>query len=679
MIVSGAKVTTLLNLDVMDQPYRAFIQGGVWSAGYWWVLNSQKNISGGGYESNYINKYTSKGQYLGRMTLLGAGHGTQFCMIGDEVWVGWDSQSVEKPDGRDLRHVTWEKNRRVSRSQATFVDTGMSYVHPCPIGDAGYMTLRQSSGEYDIFRLRKISDLNGPDVRRIKVRKQHPPGKPPVFQGSIAWGDSVYVLYAHTQDNPQQLCQWKWGPSSAEVVREKPYSTLNITKIGLDKNFNSKEPEGLTIYKGHLVFGQRLGPTSRRVFRQYILNGGKVPLPDPPPPPVVPPKPPWPPVTPPKPPPPPGPCSQPPTVTTGLTGASGAATADGKFGTWRATPVTAIGTWINDPAIYPFGPKIEGCDGCGEYATWGGAADIGLAPGEGLWQGWDAEAAGVNDDWWRAVANNLQFFWSQQQRGVWYLRPYYEANGDWMEYSILDKVASFKTAFARTTAILREQFPECQVMLGVACSSGDPADRPLVSTIWPGDDTFDILSLDFYNTYPWVNTAGAFATKIASGAGANSLEPLRVLAQQHGKPVVLSEWGSAAVNNGGGGGDAPEFFTGMRNWISTNQGIGPGKVLMDVYFNVPTGYPEQYWRGTTRRTHVSLSPPPATPRSGEFYQGFSRTATLPGMATSSSVWGFASQPKRAASCSLITRAGRPRAACQRASWLSPSRVDGTVT
>lgn len=601
--VANAKVSLLIGLVISQLPSPGhFVQGAIWEGGFWWVMNAQKNISGGGYESMYVNKFTSKGNYLGRMLLLGAGHGSVFCMIGDEVWVGWDIPAEKSPPARDLYHITWKQGARYHRSDATYVDTGVNpHVAALPLGDnRSQMTLRRSSGSYDYFYLCNRSNLKN-HLKTIRVKKLHPSNKSNgTMQGAITFGDSLYVLYAATDDNPQQLGQWKWPAGSGQVNLDRPHSVLNITKTGRDSHYKAKEPEGFTVYGGRLVFGQVLKSGSLpRVFRQYYLTGSAIPpTPDPPPdPPVKPPvKPPWPPVTPPKPPP-TDKCGPPPMPTTWLTGASGAKVPDEGFGLWRGTPIEAIGTWINDPAIYPFIPSNPGCPECGEYAAWPGAADIGIAPAPGIWQGWDAEAAGVNDAWWHQVGANLRAAWTARSRGTWYLRPYFEANGDWFEYAIKTKVASFKTAFARTMAILRQEFPEAKLMLGVAASSGPVAERPLVSSIWPDDASFDLLSIDFYNTYPWVNTAAAFATKIASGAGANSLDPLRVLAGTHGKQIVISEWATAAVNNGGGGGDAPEFIKAMNTWLLQHQ----DQVVMEVYFNVTEGYPEQYWlwNGTT--------------------------------------------------------------------------------
>lgn len=594
-VIKGQASRLLITLDVEKMPYKYYLQGAIFSAGYWWLCSSQDNVSGsGGRQSNHISKFDKKGKYLGRMTCLGSGHGSAFAMDGTTVILGWETGGGD----RLIRKVAWTKDRKVKESEATLINTGTGTwnVYPLPL-DGNYLTLRRRSGGYDEFRLRLYSDPDR-ELRAMRVKPLHPANKSEgTFQGAFSFGRNVFVLYAATDDNPQQLAQYQWSTSTAMVTWKTPLSVLNVTNMGRESK-QAKEPEGLSVYNGRLVMGQRHGNKTRsfriRLFDNVTREG--ITLPPPAIPPVVIPPPPvikpWPPVPPPIKPP-VDKCANPP-IATRLSGASGAGVPTGEFGNWRGSRLGAIGTWLNDPAIYPFTPSNPGCPECGEYAAWGGAADVGLAPADAIWQGWDAEAAGVNDEWWRELAANLRARWRDRLRDVWYLRPYYEANGDWFTYAILDKVASFKTAFARTSTILQQEFPESSIMLGVSAATPGPG-RPLVSDIWPDDGSFSALSIDFYNTFPWVNTAAAFTTKINSGAEENSLEPLRVLAQSHGKPVVISEWGSASVNNGGGGGDAPQFFTSFANWLDTHEGRGAGQVLMEVYFNVAEGYDDQYW------------------------------------------------------------------------------------
>lgn len=581
----------LIGLSVLDAPYPYKAQGMVWSAGYWWLCNTESGLSGsGGRESNHINKFDKKGKYLGRMTLLGSGHGSAFAMDGTDVIIGWDSSN----GNRYVRKVPWENKAKVKEADAPLLGTNTTAHYPLPL-DSGYLTLAKRDNTYMFFYLRLLS-APATTLRTIRVPVYKSPNnsRGPAMQGAFSFGRNVFVQWGWPEDRPQRLDQYQWGDPGSTINYKAPLSSLDITKLGYKSSDTSTEPEGIAVYNGHLVVGKQYNGHARRAFRVFLFSGvGREGMTNPPPPPVIIP---WPPVPPPLKPP-VDKCANPP-INTRLSGASGAGVAAGTFGAWRGSRLTSIGTWMNDPAIYPFTPPSSGCPECGEYAKWGGAADIGLAPADAIWQGWDAEAAGTNDSWWREMGRNLRLRWRDQLRDVWYLRPYYEANGDWFTYAILTKTAAFKTAFARTSAILREEFPEASVMFGVAAASPGTG-RPLVSDIWPDDASFESLSIDFYNTFPWVNTQAAFDSKITSGAGANSLEPLRQLALSHDKPVVISEWGSASVNNGGGGGDAPQFITSFQAWVKAHEGREPGEVFMENYFNVAQDYPEQYWLWNT--------------------------------------------------------------------------------
>src|SRR6478752_3507970 len=117
----------------MEYPFKC--QGVVWSAGNWWVMNTETGVSGsGGRETPHVGRFTEKGAYLGRMTFTGAGHGSVFAMDGTTVVLGWD-----RADGkRYIRRVAWTKNRKISESQAALLDTGRDDCYPLPL-DGEYL------------------------------------------------------------------------------------------------------------------------------------------------------------------------------------------------------------------------------------------------------------------------------------------------------------------------------------------------------------------------------------------------------------------------------------------------------------------------------------------------------------------------------------------------------------
>ena len=188
--------------------------------------------------------------------------------------------------------------------------------------------------------------------------------------------------------------------------------------------------------------------------------------------------------------------SPPPASEDWLSGAAGTEAADGTFGTWRGTPVE-IGTfWVDDEALYPIGPEIAGCGGCGEWTDFPGPVNISAVSKS--WQGWAAEANGSSDGYWAALARKAREL--RAGKGQVYINPYYEFNGDWMSYSVTrtsQGQADFRRAFERTSAILRREFPGVKVVI-------NPADTRSVPTeMWPAASSFDVVGIDTYNQWPF--------------------------------------------------------------------------------------------------------------------------------------------------------------------------------
>lgn len=276
----------------------------------------------------------------------------------------------------------------------------------------------------------------------------------------------------------------------------------------------------------------------------------------------------------------------PPPVSSGtwLSGGAGPENANGSFGTWRGEISKFAATWVNTIDMWTLQPGFE-------LANWDGAID--LAANVPDWQGWAAEAAGIHDGYWRAFGQNLKKYRGNKS-GTTYMRIYHEGvGGAWYPWSVFSAdLANFKTAWVRTAEVIRSEFPQVKMMLGAAAASGGA--RVNVADAWPNG--VDVLSIDTYNEYPWVNTVTTFTDKMNNGAGNNSPEKLRLLAQSKGVPVVVSEWGNASAvrpASSGGGGDAPVYIEEMNKWFKANAGTGPGQILADAYFNI-TGYAARF-------------------------------------------------------------------------------------
>ena len=282
------------------------------------------------------------------------------------------------------------------------------------------------------------------------------------------------------------------------------------------------------------------------------------------------------------------PTSPPPASGDWLSGAAGSEAADGSFGTWRGRRVE-IGTfWVDHEALYPIGPDIAGCGGCGEWANFTGPVNISAVSKS--WQGWAAEANGANDAYWAALARKARDL--RAGKGQVYINPYYEFNGDWMPYSVTRTTqgqADFRRAFERTSATLRREFPGVKVVLNPA------AGRTLPTEMRPALTSFDVLGIDTYNEWPFCGSTSCTSTQL------NRVEVLRQQALAWGKPIAFPEWGNASSPNGpGGGGESPAFIDAFHGYMKQHAGTGPGQVVFDTYFNIG-GYParfELYLNGT---------------------------------------------------------------------------------
>ncbi len=257
-----------------------------------------------------------------------------------------------------------------------------------------------------------------------------------------------------------------------------------------------------------------------------------------------------------------------------LSGASGPDASNGTFGTWRGSPIEIGGTWLNDPALYTL-------TGSGELANFSGPVDVGIAPPS--WSGWQAEANGIHDDFYRQMFTNLRA--ARAGKGTVYVRPWYEFNGNWMPYSVAPgQEQLFKQAWIRMAGIARAAFPDVKLVLCASAANGAN-----VMAAFPGKQYVDVGGIDFYNNWPFVTTQAGFDDKIINGAGAYSLEKLRSFYGSQGVPVAINEWSNQGAQRStaqGGGGESPQFMNSMYNYIRSHAGSGPGQITYEVLFNL---------------------------------------------------------------------------------------------
>ena len=262
-----------------------------------------------------------------------------------------------------------------------------------------------------------------------------------------------------------------------------------------------------------------------------------------------------------------------------LSGASGAGVPTGTFDTWRGTPVAIAGSWSDSSAdnqlnFYQLSPT-------GEYGSW--QKNIDLAVGA-IFTGetWGAAAAGAYDNRWRQSLTTLKTKWGSRP-GTVYIRFAHEMNGNWYPWKVTAADATnFIAAWKRYRALQQQIFPASKLVFSVnreSVSSGIDWRKT-----FPGAAYVDVMSVDYYNQYPYVGDLATWNSSILQydgyGAPKGLLRHLE-FARSVGLPLAISEWSGNADN-----GDSVVWIEQMHNFFKVNGGTGAGKVLYEVLFNV---------------------------------------------------------------------------------------------
>ncbi len=277
-----------------------------------------------------------------------------------------------------------------------------------------------------------------------------------------------------------------------------------------------------------------------------------------------------------------------------------ATTQNGSFATWRGRAIEIGGNW---------GSSQSSADAI-ESPMWS------MAPGtpyantprmdyaigamiDNSGETWGAAASGAYDSRWAQQLQRLKTAWGSRPAGNMYIRFAHEFNGNWYPWSVSNgDVGNFKTAWARFANLRNQYFPGAQI---VWCPNAGSSWAYDIRTLYPGNAYVDVVGVDKYNNYPWVNDRAGFNTEIArtSNGGPLGLETYRQFALQQGKPFAVSEWsndGNPAGEGNQGGGDSPNYIQYFHEWLVANGSQNPqaGKVLYEVLFNVP-GYSSSYY------------------------------------------------------------------------------------
>jgi len=269
-------------------------------------------------------------------------------------------------------------------------------------------------------------------------------------------------------------------------------------------------------------------------------------------------------------------------------GFSYAGVADGSLAAWLTHHrVEAAATW-NDQKD---GQADQGTIQAGkEYGQWDKLLDVavgGIYTKDG--ETWAAAADGQFDDRWTAIVAALKRGWGTRDQALLHVRFAHEFNLEMSDWRVRGQDASsFKKAWGRFNAILKKELPKAQL---VWCpNDGTSGSLGLdIGDAYPGGELVDVVCIDTYNQYPWVDSAAAFDAKIHKGTATSPVGAARWLefARAAGKPLAIAEW----ANNGnpscedGPCGDSPDYIQRFYDWLIANGGTGAGQIKYAVYFN----------------------------------------------------------------------------------------------
>jgi hypothetical protein len=252
------------------------------------------------------------------------------------------------------------------------------------------------------------------------------------------------------------------------------------------------------------------------------------------------------------------------------------------FAAWRGSPVEITGTWADaQTSLQVQLPQLRAGE---EFGDWDRDLDIAIgAIGDG--ETWAAAADGDYDSRWRRSLTNLERLWGDRP-GTLYLRFAHEMNGDWYPWAVTaEDRDDFITAWRRFRDLQQEVFPASRL---VFCLSRESVDSGIDwRETFPGAEYVDVLGVDYYNQYPYVDTKQEFdatASETDEWGGPKGIQGYQDFAREQGLPLAFPEWGGNATE-----GDAPAFIYGMYEFFAREGGDGAGQVLYEIVFSIP-GY-----------------------------------------------------------------------------------------
>jgi cell division septation protein DedD len=275
-----------------------------------------------------------------------------------------------------------------------------------------------------------------------------------------------------------------------------------------------------------------------------------------------------------------------------MSGSSGVGAADGQFGSWRGSGLDIVSSWAgNADNSANFYTLWKGA----EYGNWNGSMDMSVG-GIDSGETWAQAANGKFDARWTQSLTKLKSLWGDRD-GTMYIRFAHEMNGYWFSWNVnKNNYQDFMTSWKRYRALQQQIFPEAELVFSVNKeSNGAGMDW---TKFFPGKQYVDVISVDYYNNWPYAATLDQFNRQSwdRDGYGApKGINAHLAFARSQGLPLAVSEWSGNADD-----GDSPAYVQGMHDFFKANAGTGAGQFLYEVQFNVNIDNRRWLFNGGTR-------------------------------------------------------------------------------
>lgn len=193
-----------------------------------------------------------------------------------------------------------------------------------------------------------------------------------------------------------------------------------------------------------------------------------------------------------------------------------------------------------------------------------------------------AVAAGKHDASFRKVARDLR----QRGRGTAVVRIGWEANGNWMPFSVTASTAkNYRAAYRRVAQVMKKEAPGLIFSFEVNCGTplrGQTNRLDSLTRLYPGNDVVHLIGCTAYDWDVIGSNSEASWKRSIRPAKAVGVADVAAFARSRGKGLAFNEWGLAPKNRDGHG-DNPFYLRKMKQFFTANGDI----LVIENYFNEP--------------------------------------------------------------------------------------------